>query len=502
MPSISIPAASACISILVLAGTLAGQTADPTAQTSEVSKVRIVRLSEVKGAVQLDRDTGHGYEPALPNLPIVEHSRLQTGAGVAEVEFEDNSTLRIAPGSIVEFPQLDRLPAGGTSSSVRLLKGTAYVSLLKTKGNQFSLLFGPQTIQLPPASHIRVQTDGTQATVAVLDGTVHIDGLAGLTDISKNKTATFQLQDQSQPNIAKDIPAEAFDAWDRNAAESHAQAATQAAFGSPYTYGIGDMMYYGAFTSMAGCGSIWRPYFAGAAWDPYSNGAWAWYQGAGYSWVSPYPWGWTAYHFGSWAYCPGAGWGWQPGGSWNGLNNFAAVVPGAVVVPGNGPGRLPPRPVRPPGAGEPTLTAVNTKPLVRSEVSANSFVFRADSAGLGIPRDGLGRLDKFSEGAISHGTATAPIYFEGRQSVSGNGRSGGGNTATGAIHLGSPPPREAQTAQQSGGWRSEGGDPTTRSAPEPASRPMNSSPPPGPSPSAPHSSQPTPSASSSPGRSR
>ena len=72
---------------------------------------------------------------------------------------------------------------------------------------------------------------------------------------------------------------------------------------------------------------MWRPYFASAAWDPYSNGVWAWYQGAGYSWVSPYPWGWTPYHFGSWSYCSGAGWGWQPGGSWNGLNNVIAVVP-------------------------------------------------------------------------------------------------------------------------------------------------------------------------------
>ena len=33
----------------------------------------------------------------MANLPIVEKSRLQTGMGVAEVEFEDNSTLRLAP---------------------------------------------------------------------------------------------------------------------------------------------------------------------------------------------------------------------------------------------------------------------------------------------------------------------------------------------------------------------------------------------------------------------
>ena len=120
-----------------------------------------------------------------------------------------------------------------------------------------------------------------------------------------------------------------FDAWDKNAAEYHAQTAGSGTLSSsPYAYGLNDMGYYGSFMDAGGCGSMWRPYFASAAWDPYSNGVWAWYQGAGYSWVSPYPWGWTPYHYGSWSYCPGAGWGWRPGGSWNGLNNSTAFGPG------------------------------------------------------------------------------------------------------------------------------------------------------------------------------
>ena len=121
MVAVSISVVSACISVLLLAGSLPAQTASEAGPAPEASKVRIVRLSQVKGAVQLDRDTGHGYEPAMANLPIVEHSRLKTGMGIAEVEFEDNSTVELIPGSIVDFPELDRLPGGATSSSVRLL---------------------------------------------------------------------------------------------------------------------------------------------------------------------------------------------------------------------------------------------------------------------------------------------------------------------------------------------------------------------------------------------
>jgi hypothetical protein len=77
--------ATACVSALLLALNLPAQTTDEAAQTVGVSKVRIVRLSEVKGLVQLDRNNGRGYEPATANLPIVEGSKLQTGQGVARV---------------------------------------------------------------------------------------------------------------------------------------------------------------------------------------------------------------------------------------------------------------------------------------------------------------------------------------------------------------------------------------------------------------------------------
>ena len=94
------------------------------AKAQDYSNIRIVRLSEVKGEVQLDRNIGRDFEPAIANMPIVEDSRLQTATGVAEVEFEDNSTLRLAPDSLVEFPRLDRLgprlrtgPATTTPSS-------------------------------------------------------------------------------------------------------------------------------------------------------------------------------------------------------------------------------------------------------------------------------------------------------------------------------------------------------------------------------------------------
>lgn len=456
MPRLSSHFATAGLSVLLLAATIPAQATDQAASPPRTSKVRIVRLSEVKGAVEVDRNIGRGFEPAMTNLPIVEKSRIVTGTGVAEVEFEDNSTLRLAPDSMVEFPQLERMATGATASSVVVLKGTAYVSLVKGQSNSFNLLFGQQKIELPPASHVRLQLKGNEAELAVLDGAVRINDPSGTMDVPRKKTVKFQLLEQEQPKVTKDIAPDTFDTWDKNSSAYHARTASLMAVASaPYAYGINDMSYYGSFMDAGGCGSMWRPYFASAAWDPYSNGAWAYYQGAGYSWVSPYPWGWTPYHYGSWSFCDGTGWGWQPGGGWNGLNNMAY---GAASPNGGQMRRLPVAPVRPPRANEPTIAAVNLRPLVRSDLaSANSFVFRKDSAGFGIPRDGMGKLNKFSQRAVNRGTASTAVYINVPTSVSANGRPVSSAIAAASIQRGSPMPSSTRMSSFGGGPSNMGG---------------------------------------------
>jgi hypothetical protein len=421
--------ASALLALMLIAAALPAQqttsdvaapvtTSQGSAPALANSKVRIVRLSEVKGAVQLDRNIGQGFEDAIVNLPIIERARLQTGVGVAEVEFEDNSTLRIAPNSLVEFPQLELLPSGAKASTVDVLKGMAYVSLANTKGNEFTLIFGQQKLHLQPSSHIRLQLDQTEARLAVLDGTAQVEGPSGATEVGKKKTLTFNLANQSEPVVAKNVTPEPFDSWDHDASDYHKRYASLSAVGnSPYSYGVSDMLYYGNFISAAGCGSMWRPYFVSAAWDPYANGVWAYYSAAGYSWVSPYPWGWTPYHSGNWAFCPGAGWGWQPGGSWNGLTNapVSTTTKGQPVYPHP--------PARPPVLGQSTLVPVNLKPLTPSTLgSPETFVLRNDSAGLGIPRGSLGKLDKLSERAAQHGSVNTAVYSAVPAPAQGNGR--------------------------------------------------------------------------------
>jgi hypothetical protein len=167
---------------------------------------------------------------------------------------------------------------------------------------------------------------------------------------------------------------------------------------------------------------MWRPYFTNANWDPYGSGSWAYYPSAGYSWVSPYPWGWTPYHSGNWNYCQGVGWGWQPGNTWFGLANNTLMN-----STGNS-GTIRPRPpVHAPTALQSSVVPVNLKALPVSTLSGanDKFVFRNNSAGLGVPRGNFGKLNGFANQTSQHGMATTNVYYGGQRSASmGEARAG------------------------------------------------------------------------------
>jgi hypothetical protein len=400
------------------------------------SHVRIVRLSDVSGTLALDRKTGLGFEQTMQNMPIVEGERLHTADGYAEVEFEDNTTLRLAPNSQVDFPLLALRSTGAKASTMNVVKGTVYVSTEATKGNEFLLVAGDAKMTVAPSTHLRLGFDGGKTVLSVFNGSVEVQRGAETTVVGKKESLTLV---SDQVTVAKKIEGEPYDSWDKQSIDYHERYSHANAFaGSGNSFGLSDLNYYGSFVNAGGCGQMWQPYLVSAAWNPYANGVWALYPGAGYSWVSPYPWGWLPYHSGSWAFCQGVGWGWQPGGNWNGLNNIAGngfvSGPGTVGPAGSaallakGTVHSPLRPAAPQvvaGAAKPSLVLSNQTPIVFSKQDKpGNFVFQKDSAGLGVPRGSLGSLNKISNEAIHHGSANMAVYAVGPGGMGGNASHG------------------------------------------------------------------------------
>ena len=424
---------------MVAASAWAQGAVDEPAQDSttsvSVSQVRIVRLSQIREKVELDRNIGKGFEPTITNMPIVQGSRLRTKQGWAEVEFEDNSSARITPDSEIDFTQLGRTSSGSTINGMKLERGTLYVSLAKTKGNDFVVEAGGERVILPPDSHVRVDVYPSGSELYVFQGKVQVQGEQSSMLVEKGRSLTFNGPGQAAPLLARDRTPGLYDNWDKVSTEFHSFRANSA---GPYAYGAQDLNYYGAFENVDGCGQMWRPYLTSAAWDPFANGLWANYADAGYSFVSPYPWGWLPYHSGAWLNCGGR-WGWQQGTNWAGLRNPK------ILNPIRGPIGI--HPIHPP-TGVVSLVVVGGGRLPASHQVGDRFQFRQDSAGMGVPRESFGKLGKISTEVASRGSVVQQLPESFRNPLAA---SGGGGVARPTTASGGAQSRPVSVARSGGG---------------------------------------------------
>ena len=362
------------------------------------SQARVVRLSDVQGNVQIDRNAGQGFERAFLNLPLTQGVKLHTlEGGQAALELEDGSTVRLAPKTTVELPQLSLRDSGAKVSAIQLQEGMAYVNYFGAKDDVLELTFGHEKVTLTQPAHLRIAMGDVNAAIAVFKGDVQVTSPKGTVEVSKNHTASFDLVDDHY-DVASQIDDYPYDGWDKQQAKYQQQYSSNGYSSySPYAYGTNDLNYYGSFFDLPGYGTLWQPYLIGAGWDPFMNGAWAYNPGFGYGWVSGYPWGWTPYHYGSWMYLPMYGWVWQPGGAWMGWNTYPVYM--------NPPlGFVPPR--------SPLLPGQRIIPVNRGPVgwqNGNKVQVANNSAGLGIPLGGIKNLGQLSQRVEQKGTVTTKI---------------------------------------------------------------------------------------------
>jgi hypothetical protein len=337
------------------------------------TQIRAVRISDVEGKVQVFEGNEVAFDQAEPNMPAVEGMRLVTGDnGRFEIEFEDGSVARVTPDSSICLTQLRRNADGSTVTQIDALTGLSYYEL-NGRGGEYSVHYGPNTATPVQSAVFRVGLDTAPSTVAVMHGAVHIDDGAGLSmDIHPSQTFQTDLQQPGEFTIAQSVTADSWDQWNSDRDESLArletnQSMARASSGNPDNPAWNDLDYYGNWYNLPGYGQAWAPAGVGSNWDPFGVGAWGYYQGAGYTWISGYPWGWWPYHCGAWDFMNSFGWMWFPGNcgyglygnGWYPYSNVWNTPPGYVppLRPRGAPIRGPfPRPLNP---RVPTLISVN-----------------------------------------------------------------------------------------------------------------------------------------------
>ena len=284
------------------------------------SHVRIIRLSYIDGTVEMDRGVGQGMEKAILNTPVTEGVRLATGNdGLAEVEFENNSTIRLGENSEIQFTKLLNDDQGAKVNEVQLLRGTAYFDTKGSKDDIYSASVGSSVFLVHRDTQLRVSDNDGNATASVLKGEVEFENQQHDVKVGKKETLTVNPSSASGYEIAKGVDAAPLDRWnnERSAYQESYSYNNPGVSSGLNSYGYADLNYYGGWSNLPGVGYGWQPYGVSNwfGWNPYMAGAWAFYPGFGYTWASAYPWGWLPYHYGTWTYQGGGGWFWIPGGA-------------------------------------------------------------------------------------------------------------------------------------------------------------------------------------------
>jgi hypothetical protein len=317
------------------------------ALSAQDSHARIVRLSYIDGQVQVDRNSGQGMEKALLNMPIAEDMKLSVEqGGHAEVEFENDSTMRLAGPAQVSFRELTLTADGRKNTLVGVRDGLVYFDLPRAKDNEFRVEFNGHIFAAKKNSQFRLDVASDNELLAVTKGEVALQGESKEVAVKKKETISFQ-GDNPQYALNKGVDSLGADAWNKDreqdrqlVARSEQYHASNSYYGN--NYGAYDLARYGNWFYGPGYGWMWRPYFYDAsyaydpyAWDPFGYGNWSYYPGFGWTFISGYPWGWAPYRYGSWMFVPGYGWSWRPGGTSYGWQTTPVVMnpPSGYRVP-------------------------------------------------------------------------------------------------------------------------------------------------------------------------
>lgn len=312
--------------------------AAPPAKTTaapHLSHARIVRISLAQGA-QINLEAGHGWQSALPNMPVTEGDVLRTGAnGRAEVEFEDGSTVRLIPDTQVVFQQLALNAQGVRLNGVAVTAGTAFFTLHPKDSQAFRAIFPEGVATVPDQkAEFQIAVNGPQAQVQMLGGRAEIAAAGQPYMLKKGDLLT--LNEQAPAELAKAPANSTWDQWNHQRDEvMEVDARRSRDWNGEAWYGLGQLNAYGAWQS-----GMWYPAGMPMGWSPYMNGSWFFDPAFGYMWDSYYPWGWAPFHYGMWMDTP-MGWAWSPEGGM-----FFEPYPMAMYA-GGGMMALPPRPAAP-----------------------------------------------------------------------------------------------------------------------------------------------------------
>jgi hypothetical protein len=276
--------------------------------SAEDRYMRLTRISYIQGNVSCQRSPETDWSAASVNMPLEPGDRIYTGPnGRIEIEFEDDSVLRLAENTDVEFLSLD-----DERVQLRMLVGIA--SLAVSSNSDFEINTPAAAFNIVRKGMYRFEIDENGVSDAIVRaGKLEAANNYFSHSVDARQRIRIRLGTDGNREIMAYDQRDAWDEWtDRRVLDRRAYASRQYLPDTVYM-GAAELDRYGRWIYVGEYGWAWTPNSAGAYWSPYSVGRWCYRPLFGWTWVSYEPWGWLPYHYGRWQRHASYGWCWLPG---------------------------------------------------------------------------------------------------------------------------------------------------------------------------------------------
>ncbi|MGH8525090.1 MAG: DUF6600 domain-containing protein, partial [Gammaproteobacteria bacterium] len=281
-------------------------------------KARVIRVSLLKGEVNLKRNGNTDWERARLNFPLVEGDTLATDRDSrVEIQVDARNFVRLDASSIL---RIVTLRDEGVALSV--VEGTVSIRLSQfDRDHEYFEIDAPKTT-------LTVEKKGLYRVDVARDGRVRMTVRDGGRARIYSETSGFALRDGRTAELIVEgsdagdwelSVANSSDYWDKWVDERERYLAQRLRYDTQYydryVWGGEDLDAYGDWAYVNDYGWIWRPHSTiinnYGNWAPYRYGNWVWCPPYGWTWVGYEPWGWAPYHYGRWGYYNNY-WAWCP----------------------------------------------------------------------------------------------------------------------------------------------------------------------------------------------
>ncbi|MDO9042135.1 MAG: FecR family protein [Desulfocapsaceae bacterium] len=266
-----------------------------------------LRLSQMKGDIQVQSKGATEWFPATINLPMQAGDRLWAPKDAwAQVETQDGSVVRLDADSSLEILAVEK-----DSLQMYLSQGQAYLNFKKGMDSMFQLDTPNSSLRIYDSSTLNVALIPNGNTdISVFRGAVFAENRSGEVRVGAGKMLSI---DGDVPSLVALGPPSDWEKWNREWDESLVsdEDSTRYLPQELSTYGR-DLNRNGRWIETNEYGNVWIPTtHVSAEWAPYREGRWVWI-GDDYVWIASEPWGWAPYHYGRWAHISSHGWCWVP----------------------------------------------------------------------------------------------------------------------------------------------------------------------------------------------